>query len=187
MLFVAGCGSKPRVLSPDPRFSLNLIEVPQDWPIEKKDWPADPMLASAQQRIYEENGKPDFFQVMWKRDGRLMRTQEFEREMLSRNEHDQKAFLKSRSLADQFRWIYVDKKLVYNFKKKTPEKIDLTDDLKTVTIYGDPEDIKESTDANGDKMLIFTYFSEGKIYYYRNGKQYKEDDVTPVPGMGIRR
>lgn len=98
LLAGVGCGgSKQRKLAPDISFSVNLIEVPEDWPIEKKDWPKDPKQALQQQQVYEKYGKPDYFRILWRKDGRIITQGELTQRMSDKT-RDKKKFVKNQGL-----------------------------------------------------------------------------------------
>ncbi|CAN5246088.1 hypothetical protein BH09SUM1_BH09SUM1_10450 [soil metagenome] len=181
---VTACGgSKPksRKLAPDPTFSLNVIEVPADWPDEKRDWPVDPVTSAQQQAVYEQNGKPDFFRILWNRDGRLMMQRELAADAWNKRN------AKKPQAAPEMEWIYLDKAMTYQFKRGGVIKKNLPDNIRTVTEYGDPEEMKESVDMSGAPNLIYQYYNRGKVFYFREGKMYKEENQTPMPGMSMRR
>lgn len=178
----SACGTKRRKLEANPSFSINVIPVPRDWPDEsKRDWASDPVLASQQQAVYEQHGPPDFFRVLWSRDGRLMT----QREMNARAWMDRKQ--KQSKEAPDFEWIYLDKKVTYRFRKGSPTKGVLKDNIRIVTEYGDPQEIKDSMDVSRAPVQIYQYYDRGKVFYFRDGDLYKEENQTPMPGMGMRR
>jgi hypothetical protein len=168
-LLLAGCGgsTKPRVLQPDITFSLNVMEVPADWPLEKRDWPEDVEQAAIRQRIYEEEGAPDYFRFRWRKDGKPVTRREVQQMLFTEDKakRDLKKFARNRDL--DVDWIYTEKGLLYRFGKKGAEKEDLNDQWKIISEYGDPHEIKEIDDPQG-KITIYQYYDQGKVFYYRS-------------------
>lgn len=181
LLTGCGGGSKTRRLSPDVNFSLNVIAVPPDWPDEKKDWSKDPQIALHQQATYEKHGRPDYFLIKWNRDGRLKSGREFQAEMATAKTKSASKMMRMRS--PDFEWVYTEKKLLFGFKRSGPVEKELPDTIATVCEYGDPHEMKEDRDVADQKTEIFQYYDTGKIYYYRDGKKYKEENTKPMPGM----
>jgi hypothetical protein len=178
---ILGCGGKGRRLRPDPTFSYNLIAVPTDWPDERFDWDKDARKAAYQQAVYEEYGAPDFFRVLYDRTGRVMTQREMqakawiERDKRRSNE------------VPEFEWIYLEPKLTFRFDNRGPVKGTLPDNIRIMTEYGDPQEIKTTVDANRNQLLIYQYYDRGKVFYFLDGALQREEDQTAMPGMMMRR
>jgi hypothetical protein len=181
LMMIPGCGSKGRRIKPDITFSYNVVATPADWPNEKKDWPKDPRMAAFQQAVYEEHGAPDFFRILYDRSGRVVTQRELkEKAWVQRNN-------KQARLDTEFEWIYLDKKLTYRFEARGPIKADLPDNIRILCEYGDPMEMKTTIDINKRNLVIYQYYDRGKIFYFHEGKLDKEEDITAMPGMFMRK
>jgi hypothetical protein len=183
-VLVVGCGGKKqRIISPDPKFSMNLIKVPKDWPDEERDWPLqDPQMAAVQKDAYEEHGAPDFFRVVYDRGGRIMTRAELQAEVWMTRNSDQKPE------PPEVEWIYLgEEPYSISFGPKGALKRPLRDDIRILTEYGDPHDAKVTNDALQRRITAFSYFDRGKIFRFHEGKLVEEQDVTPMPGMVFRQ
>jgi len=188
MGMAAGCGGTPkaRKIAPDPRFSINLVEVPADWPDERIDWPRDnATLAAQQQAVYEQYGKPDYFRLLWKRDGRMMTNTEFQNMAWQRRAKAGKR--KEQIETPDLEWVYLDDKLTFQFTRGKVVKGELPDTTRIVTEYGDPHEIKETIDVTKAPNVVYQYYDQGKVFYFREGKLYREENQTPMPAMNMRK
>ncbi|MCC6546134.1 hypothetical protein IT570_03110 [Candidatus Sumerlaeota bacterium] len=186
---VAGCNNKPkqRVLFPDINYSFNVMAVPDDWPLEKKDWPVDPTEAAVRQAVYEREGAPDYFRFRWRKDAKPVTRREVT-EMLfvkDKSKRDLKSFTKGKDLTMD--WVYKDKGEVYTFTKKGAEKSTLPDEIRIICEYGDPQEIKSSVDVRRLPVTIYQYYNEGKVYYFTDGKLTREETQPRMEGMYERR
>ncbi len=176
-LILASCGREKQKLAPDPNFSINVMEVPEFWPREDKDWPKDEEKRLAMEGTYAEMGRPDSFRVIWTPDRRIMRQREMV-EML-----DQKG--RGLNKTPELEWIYIDKGKIVRFTPKEAQARDLDDRTLTLCRLGDPNDVKVRRDPDGRNVEIYTYYNTGQIIYFdqKSGKQLKEDQVAPTPGF----
>lgn len=186
LLGAVACGGKSKMnVKPDWNHSINVVAVPVTWPDEKKDWPKDEQMARLQQKAYEEYGPPDYFRVRWNKNGKLMRQAELESILITEKRKRDRYFRSQELPVD---WIYINERRVLKFdRRKGTDEEELRDDLRIVCEYGDPQDIKDTVDINREKNTIFHYFNSGQIFYFKSGELYKEETVTPVPGMNLRR
>lgn len=186
LAMLSGCGgSKSRTLSPDPSFSYNLITVPSDWPDEKIDWPKDdPDLALRQQQVYERYGVPDYFFVRWRRDGRPITEGELT-QMLTRQARNARRVYEQRQ--PELDWVYLDERLLFSFPRTGTKREDLPDEIRIIADYGDPGEVRQTRDVNGNPVTSYHYYDEGMIYYFTDGKLTREESVTRMPGMILRR
>ncbi|MEO8376689.1 MAG: hypothetical protein ABI579_03395 [Candidatus Sumerlaeota bacterium] len=185
----AGCSNKPkqRVLFPDIKYSFNVMAVPDDWPLEKKDWPVDPTEAAVRQALYEKEGPPDYFRFRWRKDGHPVTKREVA-EMLSVKAPEKRSLRRFTEGKDlKMDWIYKDKGDLYTFDKKGAQKSDLPDELKIICEYGDPQEIKTTNDPARRPVTIYQYYDEGKIYYFTNGNLTREETTTRMEGFSERR
>lgn len=181
---IVGCGGKNnrRLIQPDPKFSYNLVEVPVDWPNEDKDWPEDIDEALIRQQAYEKYGTPDYFRLIWFRDERLASEGDIKQLAFGKSGRKLKEYLGSR----EREWVYLDKEMILHFERGKMEIRDLTDEIETISQYGDPHAIRMNEDVVGGKTRSFTYYDTGKIYYFRDGKKVREEDQQAMPGMMMR-
>ncbi len=183
LFFAVGCAKEqiPRPINPDPLFSLNVAEVPPDWPLEEKDWSLNPYIAAQQQRTYQLNGIPDYFYIFWNRDGRPITNKEFSQEQwVNRNNN------RRREGPQDIGWIYLDQEKVFRFSRRGIQELDLTDQIETIIDYGDPEDIKTANDTLGDSTTIYTYYSEGKVYTFKDGVLIREENQPVIDGFYMK-
>lgn len=178
-----GGGNRTRDLVPDPRFSLNLIEVPADWPDEERDWPEEPDLALRQQQVFERYGAPDYFQVMWDRSGRLLTGQEFSQKFFGQNRGSSERSIRELEKA----WVYLDEDKRITFPRRGIEEMPLDDAVEVVAEYGDPQDVKMTKDATGLDVTVFTYYDRGRVFYFREGEKIDEETIQANPGFRLRR
>lgn len=186
---LAACAGKPkqRVLFPDIEYSFNVMEVPADWPLEKKDWPLDPTEAAVRQAVYEKEGAPDHFRFRWRKDGKPVTRREVT-EMLfvkDKSKRSLRRFTEGKDLPMD--WVYKDKGEIYTFTKKGAEKSPLPDELKVICEYGDPQEIKNSVDVSRRPVQIYQYYDQGKIYYFTDGKLTREETTQRMEGFYERR
>lgn len=187
-LATTACGSSnkkgPRPIQPNPTFSMNMAQVPADWPLEDRDWALDPVAAERQQAVYGRLGKPDYFWLYWRRDEKPMTSLEFmASEWVNR---DNKQARKNQP-GPTIGWVYVDEAKVVKFGRGEPEEKDLPDTFRVISDYGDPQEIKESVDVTGAANVIYQYYDQGKIFYFRDGKKYKEESAPRMEGFFKRR
>lgn len=180
VLLLAACGKEKQKLAPDPKFSINVMETPEFWPREDKDWPKDEEKRLIMEGTYAEMGRPDFFRVIWTPDRRIMRQREMV-EML-----DQKG--RGLNKAPELEWIYLDKGKVVRFTRTEAQVRDLDERLISLCRLGDPNDVKVRRDPDGRNVEIYTYYNTGQILYFdqKSGGRIREDQVAPTPGYITR-
>lgn len=184
-ILLSACNTVPKgpYPDPDPKFSWNLVDTPQTWPDEEKSWSEDPDIALAQQNVYERYGAPDYFRVVWFRDGRLASATDVHQVLFGLQKRQM-----ARTVRDMPReWIYLDEKLGFMFPRSGVERRELEDWYEILADYGDPHEIKESTGPTGRREVSFHYVDSGNIFYFMEGKKIREDKVQGVPGMTIKR
>lgn len=180
VLTTAACNNKPKpkVSGLDTTFSWNIATVGDEWPDEEKSWSENPNIARHQQRIYEEMGTPDFFWVYWRPDGSPLTSREIETQSWIYRDSKNHPLKKQPDLG----WIYLADDKLIRFRNSGPEEIELTDMVRTICDLGDPHEIKDINDE-----IIYQYYDEGKIFYYRNGELYKEQDTPRMEGFYDRK
>lgn len=182
---LAGCnkGNKPRPVSPDFTFSLNIAPVPEDWPLEDKDWHEDEIIAMHQQDTYYELGVPDWFYLFWRRDGRPMTQTQFQAQAWATRRNKDSRY----DQPPRVGWIYLDEGIMVTFDKRGAEREPIDDTVRTLAEFGDPHEIKEEFTDNGGMQTTYQYYDEGRIVYFLDGNRTRIESTTPMPGWIWRR
>ncbi len=183
---LAGCGSRnrARIMVPDSSFSVNVVPTPSDWPDEARDWHADPVIAAQQQRVYETYGTPEYFRFLWRGDGEVVRQGDLF-DMLARHRKDPAKFIAERN--PDMEWVYLDHGVTYRFTRSGPQRADLSDPIRIICQYGDPQEVKEHSGPDGARMLSYQYYNIGRIFYFRDGEKIREERQPPMSGYEVRR
>jgi hypothetical protein len=141
-------------------FSINILHPGPKWPKVKK-------LAPVELEVYKRFGKPDAFRVWWTPAG----------EIKTRTDLND-AFKKQKPKnLPPLSWIYLSTGKEVRFRITTYEGLPITDQVRLVLKYGDPEDVKDL----GNGITQWMFFSAGKIFKMREGKIFEEKDF---PAMG---
>lgn len=190
LLLATSCASTPeqpqlRAITPNTTFSLNMAEVPDDWPIAE-DWALDEEVVVHQEKIYNEYGKPDFFWLMWRRDGRPMTHREMRASEWVTRKNSRQNRVNVEDAVD-IAWMYLDEDVMFSFSPSGAKKLEITDPMRTIVEFGDPHEIKETVNMQGRDQLSYQYYDEGKVFYYENGKQTKVDTMPRLEGYFDRR
>jgi hypothetical protein len=185
-LSMTGCNKSPKQWYPSvlPTFSMNVAPVPDQWPLEDKHWNLNPLIAAQEQKTYEEKGAPDFFYLYWRNDGKPMTTREFETLSWVNRANKKNHPLKT---PRKVGWIYLDEKIICTFTRSEVKEEDLTDKIDTICTYGDPNEIKDTVDVAGNPNVVYQYYSDGKVYYFLDGKKVKEENQPRMEGFFDRR
>lgn len=188
VLVLAGCDKNQTTdfgtIKVDPRISYNAARTPPEWPDEKRDWDEDPRIAEMQQRVYDTMGAPDYFYLFWRRDGKPITTREFETaSWFYRDDEKNNPYTKKPEMG----WVYLADDIMYTFNRREAEYKPLPDTVKTICDYGDPHEIKESKDQAGAQIEIYQYYDTGKVFYFRDGKLYDEQNLPRMEGFWQRR
>lgn len=140
-------------------FSINLFYPGPKWPDRKK-------LKPVERDVYERYGRPAAFRILWPPSGDIRRRSDLE-----------DAFAKAPKIIPPYSWVYpsLGKEIV--FRGQAYEELPLTDKVRLVLRYGDPEDVKELSSG----VEQWTYYSAGKIYKIRSGRIIEEKEF---PAMG---
>jgi hypothetical protein len=147
-------------LAINPEFSVNLFAPGPKWPNERK-------LTPAQKEVYKRYGRPDNFRVFWNPHGTL----------LNRLEVGKQLEKMKPSQLPPYSWIFLKNGKEIVFGGSGYEERPLTDQVRTLVRYGDPEDVKEL--QNG--VTEWMYFSVGKQYKFHDGALVEEKDF---PALG---
>ncbi len=152
----------------DVKYSVNIAKPQKGWPIIKK-------LTETKKAVYEKYGTPDAFRIYWTHDGRIQSKDDVRKELKRRQNE------RNKELPDHS-WIYLDKNIEVYFDKnnKAMEK-PLTDMIKIIVNYGDPEEVSR-VDKNSWK-----YYSKGKMFTFsKSGKIIEEKDFPAMGGYFSR-
>lgn len=165
-------------------------------------WPEGFELTAAQQEVYDERGRPDFFRARWDRRGRLtwgddvlQRTSRQRiRDVMARAHH------RDEPLPFDVSWIYQAEDQGRNrtgdmdifrgdeviFTGDASHDVEpVTDMLGVVIDHGDPEDRRAGTPAGGHDIESWVYFREGKIFHFIDGHLARIERQPPMP-MRVR-
>ncbi len=156
-LILAGCKDQDFVFKPD--FSVNLFFPGPKWPNTKK-------MTKVEKEIYQRYGRPAAFRVLWPPKGDIKLRSDLE-----------DAFAKQPKVMPAYSWVYptVGKEII--IQGQAYEERPLTDEVRLILKYGDPEDVKDLSSG----VIQWTYFSAGKMLKLRNGRVVEEKEF---PAMG---
>lgn len=175
-LLATACGKKEPALEPDPEFSINVMVVPDFWPREEIDWPEDETLRRVQQEAWARYGTPDFLRFVYTVDRRIVKPSEaVEGHRMSGR----------RGSKPEDEWVYFDQGIVLRFKGTEVIERPLDDMLKTIVLYGDPNEIKRWPEL-GVERTSFTYYDHGKTFNFGGGKLTDTYEFKPMPGFNMR-
>lgn len=143
--------------------SLNLATPGPKWPKKKKDF------TKAQKEVFEKHGKPEMFRMVWNPDHRIATRDELQRRP------DAKEMKKLPPLT----WVYTSRnmEIVFEGTERFSER-PLTDEIKLVLKYGDPEDAK--TEAG---VTQWTFYSVGRMYKLLNGRIIQQKEFPAMGGF----
>ncbi|MBN1515406.1 hypothetical protein JXA32_02440 [Candidatus Sumerlaeota bacterium] len=145
-----GCSKVDYGIIWDPDTSINIVRPSSSWPGEFE-------LTPAQQRLLEAHGQPSLERIWYDPAGEVKRYVEVRDQLDVKTPAD---FKRS--------WIYLDLDKEYEFVSPTNYIAHpLTDKIKTLCRYGDPQDF-------GDGKLQDVPFIEW--VYYNRGERYKFDE-----------
>ncbi|MDK2970974.1 MAG: hypothetical protein PWP23_729 [Candidatus Sumerlaeota bacterium] len=170
-------GPEDKPVTLDPQFSVNVMAVPTFWPREDMDWPEEPHERVVQENVYREYGRPDYFRNVHTFDRRIVLPIELEEGHV----------LAGRRPKALTQWIYIDEGKVLTFDGGKFEESELTDEVRTVCTYGDPQDIKRF-DRPEFEQVSYLYYDQGLEIVFIDGKKSREKRISaPVPGAGRMR
>lgn len=150
------CKDQDLVFKPD--FSINLFYPGPKWPNEKK-------LTKVERDVYERYGKPQAFRVLWPPNGDIRQRSDLE-----------EAFAKQPKVMPPYSWVYPQQGIEIVFRGQGYEEQPLSDKVRLVLKYGDPEDVK---DLSGG-VIQWTYYSAGKMIKLRGGRIVEVKEFPPM-------
>ena len=157
LFLLAGCKDQDFVFKQD--FSVNVFYPGPKWPNEKK-------LKPLEREVLQRYGRPAAFRVLWPPAGDIKLRSELE-----------DAYAKAPKILPAYSWVYPRQGKEIIFRGNGYEENPLTDKIRLILRYGDPEDVKDL--SNG--VVQWTYYSAGKMVKMRDGKIIEEKDF---PAMG---
>ena len=162
-LFIPAC-HKERQVTFNSEFSINIGKPGRDFPVVKH-------LTQAKREIYEFYGPPDYVRLWWSDDGRIHRFLEVDRRLKDKRQFSQI----KRS------WIYLDKDMEFLFIDETSyRETPLGDKVRIICTYGDPEDIKKTSDTGGALLETWNYYSIGLILKFKDGRLVGQQRHPPM-------
>jgi len=163
-------GKKPTPITFDSDFSVNISPVPSFWPREEVDWPEDELQRKVMQQAWVDYGNPDYFWFVHTTDRRIIRQSELQEGHLL-------AGRREKPLLD---WVFIDRDLVVSFDGPKAVELPLTKRVRTVCLYGDPNEIRESRGPDGRMRTFWTYYNHGKIFQFDGDLIVDEKVFTPM-------
>jgi hypothetical protein len=140
-------------------FTVNFFYPGPKWPNVKK-------MTKVEQEVYQRFGRPAAFRILWPPNGDIRLRSELE-----------DAFAKKPKVMPAYSWVYpaLGKEII--FRGDAYEEQPLTDKVRLVLKYGDPEDVKDLSSG----VVQWTYYSAGKMIKLRQGRIV---EVKEFPAMG---
>ena len=162
-LWLSGC-AKYHYLKFDQYFSINLAKPGSKWPNRNK-------MTEAEKALLDERGAPDYIRVWWSNEDRIVQFMEVHARM-NKLEH----------LERKQSWIYVDSQEEVVFKGESDFFVrPLSDKLKIVSTYGDPDLIKiEEQSEDKSTREIWQYYSAGKIFTFHDERLTREQTTQKM-------
>jgi len=142
-----------------PEFTVNLFYPGPKWPNQKK-------LSKAEREVLQRYGRPAAFRILWSPAGEIRMRSELE-----------DASLKQPKVMPAYSWVYpgLNKEIV--FTQGTYQERQLSDKIRLILRYGDPEDVKDLSSG----IEQWTYYGVGKMIKLREGHIVEEKQF---PAMG---
>ncbi|MCX7626399.1 MAG: hypothetical protein N2Z21_09340 [Candidatus Sumerlaeaceae bacterium] len=156
LILATACKDQDLVFKPD--FSINLFYPGPKWPNVKK-------LGKVEQDVYQRYGKPQAFRVLWPPNGDIRQRSDLE-----------EAFAKQPKVIPPYSWVYPQQGIEIVFRGQGYEEQPLSDKVRLVLKYGDPEDVKELSSG----IVQWTYYSVGKMIKLRAGRVVEVKEFPPM-------
>lgn len=160
LVVLIGCAHSGQIVF-NPKFSVNLATPCKSWPEEKK-------LTPAQREVLAKYGPPDYFHIWWTKQGEIQTYLKVDRKFPRIHDYDRS-------------WIYLDRNEDIVFKSDTHHVVlPISDQLRVVCEYGDPEDIKKITNRDGVLVESWTYYTYGILLKFLDGKLGERSEFQPM-------
>ena len=163
LTFLVGCEEDVNM---NTEFSIHLLTPGPKWPKKPKK------LEPHQQEVLAKYGKPDLFRVFYNKTGAFQTRSELGKEMMDE---------KPKKLPPHS-WIYSQRGIEVVFEGKSYREQPLTDQVRLIIKYGDPEEVKAS-EYGGSQWM---YFSAGKLYKFSPAGRIVEEKTFPAMGTYIK-
>jgi len=168
--WVSACQKRQEILL-NMSFSVNVAQPGPTFPKMEN-------LVESKKQAYDLYGRPDFIRLWWTRDGYPKRFLEVDRLL---NQEPQSIYALRHS------WIYLDQEVEVIFDSgKTFHEVPLTDKVRMLCRYGDPEDVKSLTSGEGTPEETWHYYSLGLILRFRGDTIISKQTHAPM-GQFIKR
>jgi hypothetical protein len=155
-----GCALSSQLMF-NPNFSVNLAEP-------GKKWPKDKTLTPAQSEVLAKYGPPDYFHIWWTRQGDIQTYLKVDRKF-------------PRILDYDHSWIYLQRNEDIVFKGNSHYgALPISDQLRTVCEYGDPDDIKKNVNRDGVLVETWQYYSYGVMLKFCDGTLSERQEFPPM-------
>ena len=163
-LFVLAACEKDDVVF-DPDYSVNTAAPGEKWPNMKK-------ITGPQKEIYDKYGKPEAFQFVWNPDGKVVARSDLAKKLEKNKPKD----------LPPLKWVYLKRGVVVSFTKTSYSEEPVTDQLRTLLKYGDPEDVKEPDQTT--KLTEWRFYGAGKLFKFTpEGRIAEQKDFPPMGKM----
>jgi hypothetical protein len=160
LVALIGCAHTGQ-LALNPSFSVNVAAPSKSWPEEKK-------LTPAQREVLAKYGTPDYFHIWWTKQGGIQTYLKVDRQIPRIHDYD-------------LSWVYLDRNEDIIFKTDTHYvALPISDQLRAVCDYGDPEDIKKDMSRDGVLVETWTYYTHGILLKFLDGKLGKRQEFPPM-------
>lgn len=155
---LSACDDQDYVINQE--FSVNLFQPGPKWPKVKK-------LKPLEKEVYEKYGKPDHFRIWWTPSGQPKQRLDLEKQFSQ----------KSIKQVPKYSWVYLQQGKEIVFGATNYQEVSLTDQVRILTEYGDPEDVKELSGG----ITQWMFYGAGKLYKFVNGRIVEQKEL---PAMG---
>jgi hypothetical protein len=154
------CGKKDLMF--DTKFSINLAR-PGKYFLTKDGTPA-------QKEVQEKFGTPDFVRLYWDKKGDIVTLLAVDESLRKGKQRDVKQT-----------WIYVDANQEITFTNDEEYSVGpLSEKVKIVCEFGDPDQIQKHTDNEGGLEEIWTYYGKGRIFKFYNETLISKQQFPPM-------
>ncbi len=140
-------------------FTINFFQPDVKWPVEK-------LLKPAEKEVYEKLGRPDAFRILYDSEGNIKIRQSLELEYKA----------KAPKTIPNYTWVYMQRNEEIVFSGNGYYTQPLTDPIRLILKYGDPENNKQLPDG----LVEWTYYSTGKIYRIYQNKVISTKEFPPM-------
>jgi hypothetical protein len=135
----------------------------------QKNFPDEDKLVPSKKEVFTLYGAPDFVRLWWSKDGRIHRSLEVDSNIKNKD-----------FLITKHSWIYLDKNIECVFDSlKSYREVPLSDNIRTVCTYGDPENINIVSEKEPFSEIWY-YYSQGLNLKFVNDKLVSQQKFRPM-------